>query len=236
MRTDRFNFGPPVGFPSSSASSAPTLKVRAVAYQVRDVLRANPDVIEPQLDWDGQMPSVKLVLDQDRTRALGLDPLTVSASLQAIVTGFPVTTVRDRTEKVRGGARDRAPAQRSRLDRRPHGSGAQRRARSGLAGRPSRAGSRGCDLLAPQPRPHDDRARRRSRRRAAGRRVAPHPADLEHLRSSLPAGYRLEMGGSIEELNKANVSLFAIFPVMIMAMLVILMIQLQSFRGSRSRC
>ena len=58
-----------------------------------------------------------------------------------------------------GGPRDREPAQRSRLDRRPHGSGAQRRAGSGLAGRSSRAGARGCDLLAPQPRPHDDRAR-----------------------------------------------------------------------------
>ena len=46
------------------------------------------------------MPSVKLVLDQDRVRALGLDPQTVSQSLQALVTGYPVTTVRDRTEKV----------------------------------------------------------------------------------------------------------------------------------------
>jgi AcrB/AcrD/AcrF family len=54
-------------------------------------------------------------------------------------------------------------------------------------------------------------------------------ADLEQLRTTLPTGYRLEMGGSIEESNKANVSLFAIFPVMIMAMLVILMVQLQSF-------
>ena len=63
-------------------------------------MRANRDTVEAQLDWDGQMPSVKLVLDQDRARALGLDPQTVSQSLQALVTGYPVTTVRDRTEKV----------------------------------------------------------------------------------------------------------------------------------------
>ena len=54
-------------------------------------------------------------------------------------------------------------------------------------------------------------------------------ADLEALRAKLPVGYRLEMGGSIEESAKANTALFAIFPAMIVVMLVILMFQLQSF-------
>jgi multidrug efflux pump subunit AcrB len=54
-------------------------------------------------------------------------------------------------------------------------------------------------------------------------------ADLETLRGTLPVGYRLEMGGSIEESAKANTALFAMFPAMIVVMLVILMFQLQSF-------
>ena len=54
-------------------------------------------------------------------------------------------------------------------------------------------------------------------------------ADLADLRAKLPAGYRLEMGGSIEESAKANTALFAIFPAMLVVMLLILMLQLQSF-------
>jgi multidrug efflux pump subunit AcrB len=231
VRTDRFNFGPPVGFPVQfRVIGTDPHKVRAVAYQVRDVLRANPDVIEPQLDWDGQMPSVKLVLDQDRTRALGLDPQTVSASLQAIVTGYPVTTVRDRTEKVVVAARA-IESQRNGL---------------GSIGDLTVLARNGVPVPVSQvahlEQGHEDAISWRRNRDLTmivrgdirdgvqpadvSRRIW---ADLEHLRSSLPAGYRLEMGGSIEESNKANVSLFAIFPVMIMAMLVILMIQLQSF-------
>ena len=37
-------------------------------------MRQNPNVIEPQLDWNEQSPYLKLVVDQDRARALGLDP------------------------------------------------------------------------------------------------------------------------------------------------------------------
>jgi multidrug efflux pump subunit AcrB len=217
VRTDRFNFGPPVGFPVQfRVIGTDPHKVRAVAYQVRDVLRANPDVIEPQLDWDGQMPSVKLVLDQDRTRALGLDPQTVSASLQAIVTGYPVTTVRDRTEKVVVAARA-IESQRNGL---------------GSIGDLTVLARNGVPVPVSQvahlDQGHEDAISWRRNRDLTmivrgdirdgvqpadvSRRIW---ADLEHLRSSLPAGYRLEMGGSIEESNKANVSLFAIFPVMI---------------------
>ncbi len=49
------------------------------------------------------------------------------------------------------------------------------------------------------------------------------------LRDKLEPGYRLEIGGAIEELEKGNSSIFAVFPLMLIAMLTILMIQLQSF-------
>ena len=47
--------------------------MREIAYQVRDVMRTNPNVIDPHLDWNEQTPSSELVVDQDRARALGLD-------------------------------------------------------------------------------------------------------------------------------------------------------------------
>jgi multidrug efflux pump subunit AcrB len=231
VRTDRFNFGPPVGFPVQfRVLGSDPQTVRSLAYQVRDIVRASPDTVEPQLDWDGQMPSVKLVLDQERTRALGLDPQTVSQSLQALVTGYPVTTIRDRTEKVAVVARAIA-SQRNDL---------------GAIGDLTVLARNGVPVPLSQvariEQGHEDAISwRRNRDLAITVRTdirdgvqAPDVskqiwANLEHLRSTLPTGYRIEMGGAIEESSKANVSLFAIFPVMIMAMLVILMVQLQSF-------
>jgi multidrug efflux pump subunit AcrB len=52
---------------------------------------------------------------------------------------------------------------------------------------------------------------------------------LAAIRDSLPSGYRVEMGGAIEESQKANGSIFILFPVMALAMLTLLMIQMQSF-------
>src|SRR5215467_2557075 len=52
VRVDRFNFGPPVGFPVQFRVIGPDAnKVRDIAYQVRDVVRENKNVKEVQLDW-----------------------------------------------------------------------------------------------------------------------------------------------------------------------------------------
>src|SRR5262252_429992 len=75
VRVDRFNFGPPVGFPVQFRVIGPDAKkVRDIAYQVREVMRANDQVIDPHPDWNEQTPSLKLVVDQDRVRALGMTP------------------------------------------------------------------------------------------------------------------------------------------------------------------
>lgn len=99
VRVDRFNFGPPVGFPVQFRVIGPdTAKVRDVAYKVRDVMRANPNITEAQLDWNEQSPYLKLVVDQDRARALGLTPQDVSQSLALLISGTTVTTIRDGIE------------------------------------------------------------------------------------------------------------------------------------------
>ncbi|MGC2776681.1 MAG: efflux RND transporter permease subunit, partial [Bradyrhizobium sp.] len=101
VRVDRFNFGPPVGFPVQFRVIGPdAAKVRDIAYQVRDVVRQNPNVRDPQLDWNEQSPYLKLVVDQDRARALGLTPQDVSQALAMLISGVQVTTIRDGIEKV----------------------------------------------------------------------------------------------------------------------------------------
>ena len=206
VRTDRFAFGPPVGFPIQFRVIGPDPQtVRAIAYQVRDIVRANRDMIDPQLDWDGQMPSVKLVLDQDRVRALGLDPQTVSQSLQALVTGYTVTTVRDRTEKVGVVARAIA-SQRGEL-----GSieDLTIMARNGVPVPVSQVAriERGFEDAILWRRARDltmiVRADIRDGVQApdVSKRLW---ADLAELRAKLPVGYRLELGGSIEESSESQ--------------------------------
>ena len=177
VRVDRFNFGPPVGFPVQfRVIGSDTAKVREIAYKVRDVVRQNPNVIDPHLDWNEQSPYLKLVVDQDRARALGLTPQDVSQALAMLISGAHVTTVRDGVEKIGVVARA-VPSERLDLgqDRRTHHHLAQRRRGAAVADRQGRIRPRGADPVAAQSRHGDHRARRRRRRRAGAGR---HQCDL----------------------------------------------------------
>src|SRR5690348_11114194 len=106
VRVDRFNFGPPVGFPVQFRVIGPdTKKVRDIAYRVREVMRGDDKVVDPHLDWNEKMPNLRLVVDQDRVRALGMTPQDISKSLSMLISGVPITTVRDGIEKVEVMAR-----------------------------------------------------------------------------------------------------------------------------------
>ncbi len=86
MRVDRFNFGPPVGFPVQfRAVGNDPAEVRKIAYQVRETMLKNRKVIDPHLDWNELMPSIRLVVDQDRARSFGLDPSAIAQSLQTLI-------------------------------------------------------------------------------------------------------------------------------------------------------
>ena len=164
---------------SSSASIGPDPNtVRDIAYKVRDVMRQNPNVVDPQLDWNEQSPYLKLVVDQDRARALGLTPQDVSQALAMLISGAQVTTIRDGIEKVGVVARA-VPSERLDLGqrRRSHRDLAQRRRGAADADRQDRVRPRGADHLAAQPRHGDHGARRRRRRRAGARRHQPDLAE-----------------------------------------------------------
>jgi multidrug efflux pump len=231
VRVDRFNFGPPVGFPVQFRVIGPdTAKVREIAYKVRDVMRANPNVVEPQLDWNEQAPYLKLVVDQDRARALGLTPQDVSQSLALLISGTTVTTIRDGIEKVAVVARA-VPSER--LDLGKVGD-LTIMSRNGVAVPLSQVANIEYS--------HEEPILwRRNRDMAITVRSdvvdGVQPPDvtgqvwpkLADIRNSLEPAYRIEIGGAVEESNKGNASLALLFPVMIIAMLTLLMIQLQSF-------
>ncbi len=231
VRVDRFNFGPPVGFPVQFRVVGPdTSKVREIAYQVRDVMRTEKRLIEPQLDWNEQTPYLKLVVDQERARALGLTPQDVSQSLAFLLSGVPVTTVRDGVEKVGVVARA-LPSERLDLG---HIGDLTIYSRNGIAVPLSQ--------IAKVEYSHEESILwRRNRDMAITVRSdvvdgaqAPDVSNavwpkLKDIRDQLEPGYRIEMGGAIEESQKGNGSLLVLFPVMGIVMLTLLMIQLQSF-------
>jgi multidrug efflux pump len=230
VRVDRFNFGPPVGFPVQFRVIGPdTKKVRDIAYRVREVMRANNEVVDPHLDWNEQSPYLKLVVDQDRVRALGMTPQDISKSLSMLLSGVPITTVRDGIEKVEVVARA-VPAERLDLS---HIGDLAIYSRNGVAVPLSQ--------IAKVEYSHEEPILWRINRDMAITVRADvvdgvQPPDvtnaiwprLKSIRDSLEPAYRIEIGGAIEESQKGNASIFVLFPAMIAAMLTLLMIQLQS--------
>jgi multidrug efflux pump subunit AcrB len=193
-------------------------------------MRANNQVIDPHLDWNEQSPYLKLVVDQDRVRALGMTPQDISKSLSMLLSGVPVTTVRDGIEKVEVVARA-VPAERLDL---AHIGDLSLYARNGVAVPLSQ--------IAKVEYAHEEPILWRINRDMAITVRADvvdgvQPPDvtnaiwpkLKSIRDSLEPAYRIEIGGAIEESQKGNASIFVLFPVMIAAMLALLMVQLQSF-------
>ncbi|WP_315838179.1 efflux RND transporter permease subunit [Bradyrhizobium prioriisuperbiae] len=231
VRVDRFNFGPPVGFPVQFRVVGPDPQtVRDIAYQVRDVMRANTKTIDAHLDWNEKTPYLKLVVDQDRARAMGLTPQDISQATAMLISGAPVTTVRDGIEKVGVVAR---AVRSERLDL-GHVADLTVYSRNGVAVPLSQ--------IAKIEYAHEEPILwRRNRDMAITVRAdivdgvqAPDVTNaiwpkLEGIRKSLQPAYRIEMGGAIEESAKGNASIFVLFPLMAIAMLTLLMIQLQSF-------
>jgi multidrug efflux pump len=231
IRVDRFNFGPPVGFPVQFRIVGPDpMKVREFAVQAREIAGQNKALVDPHFNWNEMTPSVRLVVDQERARTLGLDPQTISQTMQTLISGLTVTTVRNGTEKVDVVAR---AAQSERLDL----------GRIGDLTVLSRGGV--AVPLAQVARIEFDHEEpilwRRNRDMSITLRgdvadgVQPPTVTneiwprLKPLRDSMPAGYRMEIGGAIEESAKGNASIAAVAPVMIIIMLTLIMIQVQSF-------
>jgi multidrug efflux pump len=231
IRVDQIVFGPPVGFPVQFRVIGPDAgEVRRIAADVRAVLVANPNTVEPQFDWNEQAKTVAVRLDQDRIRALGLNTADVSNTLQTLLSGVKVTEYREGTELI--DVIVRAPD-------------AERANPSGIGD---------LTVLLPGGRavPLNQLAEitygfeepilwRRNRDMAltvradivAGVQAPTVTAEilplLQPVIDALPPGYRIETGGAVEESNKANAALFQIFPLMFLAMLSLLMLQLRSF-------
>ncbi|HSI47946.1 MAG TPA: efflux RND transporter permease subunit [Ideonella sp.] len=230
-RVTRLEFGPPVGFPVQFRVIGPDkAQVREIAYRVRDAVRQSTLVRDTQLDWNEQVRSMQVHVDQDKARLLGLSSADIQGLVQTTLDGAPVTQIRRGEELIDVVVRA-TPEERKSIGQLGD---LQVFTRSGVTVPLSQ-------LARVEPSFEEPVLWRRNRDMVLTVRsdvvdgvqgpyaTAQIRPSLQPIVDSLPTGYRIEDGGAIEESDKANTALFAVFPAMFAVMLTLLMIQLQSF-------
>lgn len=231
VRVTTLFLGPPVGFPVQFRVIGPDpMTVREVAYQVRDVMRQNPKTVDVNLDWNEQAKAVRLVVDQDRARVLGLTPQDISESLQALLTGVKITQVRDGIELVDVVARA-VPEERLRPERLPDLTVSVRNGQPIPLSQVAK-----LEYVSEEPilwRQSRDLMITVRSEVVKGVQAPDVTSELlpliREMEKTLPPAYRIEVGGATEESAKANKSIAALLPIAGGLMLLILMFQLQSF-------
>ena len=232
VRVTQLVFGPPVPFPVVFRVSGPSPeRVRAIAEEVRRIASSHPDVRDAFLDWGERASAYRLVLDQDRLRLLGFTPADVKLQVNALLTGNTITEVREGIRTVPVLARA-IHAQRESLETIE---GLTITSRSGASIPLEQAG-------AFIPTMEDPVLKRRNRETTVEVRAdiadGTQPPDVElavfalldDVIARLPDGYRIEIGGPVEESGKANRALARLFPIMILAMLLVIILQVRSMR------
>ncbi|QTL04464.1 efflux RND transporter permease subunit [Aquabacter sp. L1I39] len=230
-RVDRFVFGPPVGFPVQFRVVGPDpILVRQIAEDVRTVVARDPAVIDPHLNWGERVKSITLEVDQDRARAIGLTSTDMAQTLQTLLSGYTVTQHREGNLLIDVVARA-VPEERIDLEKLATLTVGTRNGVAVPLGQVARIlyateepilWRRDRDLVLTVRADIKDGVQAPD----VTARILP---NLSALKAGLPTGYRVEVGGSVEESAKANKALAAVFPLMIITMLSILMVQLQSF-------
>jgi len=106
-KVDRLFLGPPTGWPVQIRVMGPDREeVRRIADQVKKKFQENPLLGAIHDDWLEPVPAMKLVIDQDRARALGVTSQRVRQMLQAAMAGVPLNDFRDGEETISIVARE----------------------------------------------------------------------------------------------------------------------------------
>ncbi|MFP5973847.1 efflux RND transporter permease subunit [Enterobacter mori] len=230
VRVTQLVFGPYSPFPVAWRVTGPDVDtLRGIADKVKGVLEASPMMRTVNTDWGTRVPTLHFTLDQDRLQATGLTSNAVAQQLQFLLSGVPITSVREdiRAVQVIGRA-----AGDIRLDP------------AKIAGF-TLVGNAGQRIPLSQigdveVRMEDPLLRRRDRMPTITVRgdidESLQPPDvstaimkqLQPIVDSLPPGYRIEMAGSIEESGKATRAMLPLFPIMIALTLLIIILQVRS--------
>ena len=234
LRVTRLENGPPVGYPLQfRVSGEHADRVRALARQVEARVRANPHVANVNLDWDEPSKVVRLVLDQERARALGVSSEQLAHFLSGQLSGLPVSTWREGNELIEVSLRG-SDDERSRLDL------------LGSLAVPTASGQSLplSQLATPEYGFEDGIIWHRDRLPTVTVRAdirdgllpatvtAQISPTLDGIRAALPEGYLLEVGGSVEDAARGQDSIAAGLPLFLAVVVTLLMLQLRSLSRS----
>ncbi|WP_115552744.1 efflux RND transporter permease subunit [Xanthomonas arboricola] len=230
VRVTQLTFGPYSQFPVAyRVSGADPQVLRGIAAQVKQVMQDSPMLRTVNSDWGTRTPTLHFSLDQDRLQAVGLTSTAVAQQLQFLLSGVPITLVREDIRSVQVVARSAGD---TRFD-------------------PARiadftlAGANGQRVPLSQVGKVDVRMEEPIMRRrdrvptiTVGGDVDDklQPPDvsaaitkqLQPIIEKLPSGYRIIEAGSIEESGKATAAMLPLFPIMLAATLLIIILQVRS--------
>jgi multidrug efflux pump subunit AcrB len=230
VRVTQIVFGPPSPFPVAFRVMGPDPDtLRDIATQVRAVMQASPQMRTVNTDWGDRVPALRFSIDQDRLQSIGLTSSDVAQQLQFLLSGIPITDVREDIRSVQVTARAAGDI---RLD-------PSKIADFTLVGRAgqriplSQIGSTEIDMEDPILRRRDRTPTITVRGDIAEGLQPPDVStailkQLQPVIAKLPAGYAIEEGGSIEESGKANSALAPLFPIMIALTLLTIILQVRS--------
>ncbi|ANL43404.1 MULTISPECIES: efflux RND transporter permease subunit [Rhizobium] len=230
VRVTQLVFGPYTPFPVEFRIMGPdTDQLYRLSEKALEIMKSVPDVRQANRDWGNRTPVVRFVPDQERLGLIGLSPAEAAQQMQLLLSGIPITEVRENIRNVPVIARSAGD---NRLD-------PSRLADFSLMSRDGRQVP--LDQIGhSEIRFEEPILKRRDRTPVVTIRSdideATQPPEvsqqvmkaLQPLIASLPVGYRIEMGGNIEESLKANAALVKIFPAMVAAMLIVIVLQVRS--------
>ncbi|HCH55243.1 MAG TPA: MFS transporter [Aeromonas sp.] len=233
VRVTQLVFGPYSPFPVAYRVSGPDPAVlRNIAADVQQVMSASPLMRTVNTDWGVRVPTLHFTLQQDRLQALGLNSSSVAQQLQFLLSGIPVTAVREDIRTVQVVARS---AGNIRLDPARIGDFTLVGA-NGQRIPLSQVGNVDVRMEEPVMRRRDRVPTITVRGDIADNLQPPDVStaitrQLQPLMATLPSGYSIVEAGSIEESGKAMTAMLPVFPIMLAITLLIIILQVRSIAG-----
>ena len=230
VRVTRLLYGPPVVWPVSFRVLGPESdQLREIAHQIRTLMTGHPNIVMPHLEWDERVPTLYLDMDPQNLGWMGLTPAEVARQLQFQLRGVAVTELRQGIRSVQLVARNARgevimPEDLEIKTRDDRKLSVQQ-------------------LGKWQVRYEDPVIKRYNRDPFLAVQAdveGAQPPDVTKeiwsamtgLREQLTEGYRIEIGGTVEQSAKANASIQTLQLVMLALMLIFIMLQMRSFIGT----
>jgi len=231
IRATQLVFGPYSPFPVAFRVMGPDpVKLREIAGSVEEIMLNDPNLRTVNVDWGERVPQLHFDLDQERLELIGLSPQEAAQQLQVLLNGQTITQMRENIRAVSVVVRSAGP---ERLDPKR----LENFTLIARGGQPIPLSQVGLVEIQAE----DPLIKRRDRvptitvRGDNSETTQPPDVSTElwakfaPLRLALPEGYRIEMAGSIEEAQKANSALAPLFPIMLLLMLTVIIVQVRSF-------